>query len=110
MQTAPQKNSYKCINQKKGQLHLLKNKEIVFVKEKRDDKKYVCDVLKRSNLESFYESPCNSKLLNTVVVKKRNMHFKRKLLEHTDFEKKLICLPWDRGYLLIQMLHGMERW
>lgn len=96
--------------QKKDSCFLLKSREIVFVKEKRDDKKYVCDVLKRSNLESFYDSPCNSKLLNTVVVKKRNMHLKRKLLEHTDFEKKLICLPWDRGYLLIPMLHGMERW
>lgn len=31
---------------KKDSCFLLKNKEIVFVKEKRDDKKYVCDVLK----------------------------------------------------------------
>lgn len=75
----------------------------MFVKEKRDDKKYVCDVLKRLNLESFYDSLCNFKLLNIVVVKKRNMYFKRKLLEYIDFEKKLICLLWDRGYFFILM-------
>lgn len=80
----------------------------MFVKEKRDDKKYVCDVLKRLNLESFYDSLCNFKLLNIVVVKKRNMYFKRKLLEYIDFEKKLICLLWDRGYFFILMLYGME--
>lgn len=82
----------------------------MFVKEKRDDKKYVCDVLKRLNLESFYDSLCNFKLLNIVVVKKRNMYFKRKLLEYIDFEKKLICLLWDRGYFFILMLYRMERW
>lgn len=80
----------------------------MFVKEKRDDKKYVCDVLKRLNLESFYDSLCNFKLLNIVVVKKRNMYFKRKLLEYIDFEKKLICLLWDRGYFFILMLYRME--
>lgn len=80
----------------------------MFVKEKRDDKKYVCDVLKRLNLESFYDSLCNFKLLNIVVVKKRNMYFKRKLLEYIDFEKKLICLLWDKGYFFILMLYGME--
>lgn len=51
----------------------------MFVKEKRDDKKYVCDVLKRSNLESFYDSPCNSKLLNTVVVKKKEHASQKKV-------------------------------
>lgn len=45
----------------------------MFVKEKRDDKKYVCDVLKRLNLESFYDSLCNFKLLNIVVVKKKGI-------------------------------------
>lgn len=91
---------------KKDSCFLLKNTESVFVKEKRDDKKYVCDVLKRSNLESFYDSPCDSKLLNTVVVKKRNMHLKRKLLEHTDFEKKLICLPWIEDIFSFQCCMG----
>lgn len=75
--------------QKKDSCFLLKSREIVFVKEKRDDKKYVCDVLKRSNLESFYDSPCNSKLLNTVVVKKKEHASQKEVTGTHRFRKEI---------------------
>ena len=100
-----------CIStQKKDSCFLLKNRKIAIVKEKRANNTYLCDVINRSYMDNFYDSPCESKWMNVVVVKRNHRHYNRMLLDHTDFDKKLICLPYEGGNLFLPMLHCMERW
>jgi hypothetical protein len=79
------------------------------VKEKRENKSYVCDVVSQQNVDSFFENPCDSKLLNIAVLPSTRRHFNRVVIEHGDIQKKVACLPYERKYVLLPMLHGMER-
>ena len=60
---------------KKDSCFLLKNKKFAFVKEKRENKSYVCDVVSQQNVDSFFENPCDSKLLNIAVLPSTRRHF-----------------------------------
>lgn len=80
-----------------------------FVKEKRADKTCVCDVYHLDSLESFFENPCDSKLINIALLRDERRNGKRKLIEQKDLRKKAVCLPYGNGFVLIPMLHGSER-
>ncbi|XP_063419233.1 uncharacterized protein LOC134702069 isoform X1 [Mytilus trossulus] len=54
---------------KKDSCFLLANGKFAFVKEKRENKRYLCDVISQSHLENFFKNPCDSKLLNIVIFK-----------------------------------------
>ncbi|XP_071139291.1 uncharacterized protein [Mytilus edulis] len=95
---------------KKDSCFLLKNKTFVFVREKRENKTYLCDVISQNSLENFFENPCNSKILNIFVLKNNQRQFRRILVDNDDIQKKVVCLPYERHTLLLPMLHGMERW
>ncbi len=80
-----------------------------FVKEKRSDKMCVCDFFHLDSLESFFDSPCDSKLINIARLRDERRSGKRKLIEQKELKKKVVCLPYGNGFVLIPMLHGSER-
>jgi hypothetical protein len=84
-----------------------KTGKIAFIKEKRKQT-LVCDLCSMNDTESYFVSPCDSKLLNICLLK-NNTKFKRQLLEKRDLERKVVCLPVERGFVLLPMLHAIER-
>ncbi|XP_041926913.1 uncharacterized protein LOC121690429 isoform X2 [Alosa sapidissima] len=92
---------------------LLDNKDFAFVKEKRSDGSLVCDVIQHNDTESFFDDPCDSRLLNIVRVRDLS-RAKRQLITRHKLHRKVVCLPLRReatnsGYVLFPMLHGVER-
>lgn len=88
---------------------LLHNEEFAFVKEKRDGS-LLCDIISQNSLESFYTVPCDSKLINVVFVRNLDRERKhRRLLDMSDIERKVACLPYRSGYVLMPLLHRFER-
>lgn len=96
---------------KKDGCFMLKTNSFVFVREKGPDEKYVCDVISQRNTESFFTEPCDSKLVNIVMLKNINLrrYARRQLIEKQEFVRKVVCLPFEDGYVLLPMLHGVER-
>ncbi len=92
---------------------LLDNEDFAFVKEKRSDGSLVCDVIHHNDTESFFDDPCDSRLLNIVRVRDLS-RAKRQLITRHKLHRKVVCLPPNReatnsGYILFPMLHGVER-
>lgn len=94
-------------NRRNGCL-LLKNEDFAFVKEKRPDGYLVCDVIRQRNLENFFTQPCDSKLINIAFMKQSTQH-QRRLIDPEEIERKVVCLPCDGGYVLLPLLHGVEK-
>jgi hypothetical protein len=93
---------------KKDSCFLLFNEDFAFVKEKRDDGKLVCDIVRQRDTRNFFDKPCESKFVNIVYVKSRPRSARR-LLEKKDLHRKVVCLPYSGGYVLLPLLHGVER-
>ena len=90
---------------------LLRNEKIAFLKEKRRNGDLVCDVVSLAAASDFFESPCNSKLLNIVrirdvVLRNRNREC---VLREEDLMRKAVCLPHRDGKVVFPLLHGNER-
>lgn len=94
---------------KKDSCFMLKNNRIAFIKEKRDDRKYVCEILSRRSLGSFFSNPSDSRLINVYFVASRREVHHRTLVEHNDLLRKMVCIPCEGGNVLVPMLHGIER-
>lgn len=94
----------------KDSCFLLANNDYAFVKERRPDGHFVCDVIKFEHTENFYTSPCNSKILNIVYTSEQNLRRRkrRKLIERHDLQHKVVNLPHNDGYVLFPVLHGAE--
>lgn len=71
------------------------------MKEKITNKICVCDVYQ---LDSFFDNPCNPKL-----IRDERRHGKQKVIEQKDLKKKGVCLSYGNRFVLIPMLHGSER-
>ena len=85
------------------------SEDYAFVKEKRGDGTFVCDVVKQRHTEIFVSKPCASKLLNIAFVNDiERAVFTRKLLYRDDFDQKVACLPHHNGYVLLPMRHGVD--
>jgi hypothetical protein len=101
--------SYVSANKRNGCL-LLANDDFAFVIEKRDGGRLVCDIIRQRNVDSFFSEPCDSKLLNIVYVKNfQTVRKTRRLVEAEEVSRKVVCLPYQRGYVLLPLLHGMEK-
>jgi len=95
---------------KRNGCFLLHNENFAFVKEKRDDGRLLCDIISQKRLESFFTVPCDSKLINIVFVRNlERVRKHRRLLEVKDIDRKVACLPYQTGYVLLPLLHSMER-
>ncbi|KAF4114095.1 hypothetical protein G5714_004318 [Onychostoma macrolepis] len=71
---------------------LLDNEDFAFVKEKRSDGSLVCDVIHHNDTESFFDDPCDSRLLNIVRVRDLS-RAKRQLITRHTLHRKVVCLP-----------------
>ena len=87
----------------KNSCFLFLNELYAFVRKKWKDGKLVCNILDQSQTENFFFHPCESKLINIAFVK-RERHLKLRLLEKIDLYKKVVCLPYEGGYVLIPTL------
>ncbi|CAC5356574.1 unnamed protein product [Mytilus coruscus] len=101
--------SFFVSTKKKAGCYLLANYSYAFGKERYPGRKYVCDVVKKQYLESLFLQPCDSKLINIVLAKDMRRHKTQITLDHKDFKRKVICLPYQGGHVLMPMLHGIEK-
>ncbi|WAR00574.1 hypothetical protein MAR_024946, partial [Mya arenaria] len=74
-----------------------------FVKKERQQKN-IC----QEQPENYFTQPCDSKLLNVVLVKPRQ-RMKRRNVDVSELYRKLVRLPVEHGYVLIPMLHTMDQ-
>ncbi|XP_060577087.1 uncharacterized protein LOC132734366 isoform X2 [Ruditapes philippinarum] len=102
-------STYTTVSTKpRNRCFMLLNETFVFIREKRDNGRFVCDLLRQRDCENFFTTPCESKLINVVFVKKRT-RMTRRLVEKEELGRKAVCLPFDDGYVLVPMLHGVEK-
>jgi hypothetical protein len=87
---------------------LLYDESFVFVKEKQEAGNLVCSIIPQEQTDDFFSAPCSSKLLNIVFLPK-NRRMQRKVIARSSLYKKVVCLPYEDGYVLLPMLHGIER-
>ena len=101
-------SGYRYISTKpKDNCFILKSEDYVFIKEKRPDGYYLCDIVKQRHTESFFKDPCDSKIINVAFVK-NPYRSKRKLLQVNELSRKVVCLSYQNGHVLIPLLHGDE--
>ena len=101
-----QRKHFRFISTKpKDNCFLLGNDDFVFVREKRDNGCYACDVVKRRDTADFFEHPCKSSMIDIVYIK-NNVRTRRMMLQ---FFRKVVSLPRADGHVLVPMLHGEER-
>ena len=106
------KQSFTVVSTKlKDSCFLLSGEKYTFVKEVRDDGRFVCCVLPQPQTDNFYEIPVESKLFGISYLKDLTKATKRCLLEKDDLLSKVTCLPVDGGgYLLTPLRHEIERY
>ena len=66
--------------------------------------------LDKINWNLFFENPCQSKFIDIGIVRNPERLARRMVIEMENVDRKAVCLPYERGYLLIPMRHEMERW
>ena len=100
-----------CISTKmKDSCFLLTGEKFAFVKERRPDGKFVCDVVLQSDVDNFFNQPCCSKILDIVRISNTNIRAKKRvLLKTSDFLRKAVCLPYKESYVILPLLHNNER-
>lgn len=98
---------YISANKRNGCL-LLKNEDFAFVTEKRPDGNLLCDVIRQQHLDSFFTEPCDSKIIN-IALMRNSSRCRSRLVGPEEVYRKVVCLPYGRGHILLPLLHGMER-
>ena len=78
-----------------------------FVIEKNENGTYLCDVIPQSRTENFFKKPCESKLINIAFIRSF-VRAVRKIVTPDEIYRKVVCLPYERGYVLLPLLHGKE--
>ena len=103
------KRTFSVISTKtRNSCFLLQNECYAFVIEKRNNGTMLCDILPQNKTENYFSKPCESKLLNIAFVKS-DQRMRRRLVELCELHKKMVCLPVERGQVLIPMLHSLEQ-
>jgi hypothetical protein len=59
---------------------MLYNESFAFVREKRENGHFLCEILQQRHCDNFFTVPCESKLINIVYMKKRT-RMPRRLVE-----------------------------
>ncbi|KAL1268706.1 hypothetical protein QQF64_034069 [Cirrhinus molitorella] len=86
---------------------LLEDESFAFVQERRGDGTAVCDVVKHRHTVDLFDKPCPSKLLNIAYIG-NGRRFRRKEVKEKDLNRKVACLPFNNGSVMIPLLHGIE--
>lgn len=103
------KSNMTCISTKtRNGCFLLLNEDFAFIKEKKNDGKLLCDIIHQRETHNLFTEPCASKLINIVYIDNFN-HISRRLIDKDELYRKVVCLPYSRGYVLFPLLHGVEK-
>ncbi|KAI7810644.1 hypothetical protein IRJ41_004681 [Triplophysa rosa] len=117
---AEKANSHKHMKQWRGKPYfisakapnhcfMLQTEQVVFVREKRQDGLLVVDVIDTHVTRQLFDLPCESKLINIVYVKDRDLiRAKRRLMESKNLHKKAVCLPHAQGFAIFPLLHSCK--
>ncbi len=89
---------------------LMKDEHFAFVRRKLQDEQIVVDVVKAHHVEDFFTRPCHSKMLNIGFITTRDLQrrARRRTLLINQLRRKVVCLPYAEGYVLLPLLHGNE--
>lgn len=85
---------------------LIADGSFAFVQERREDG-IVCDVIKQSRTTDFFNTPCQSKLLDIAYINNSQV-FKRKQVDKKNLIRKVACLPFNNRTVLIPLRHDVE--
>jgi len=83
---------------------LLKSQKIAFVKDKLGDGQLVCDIVREKDTESFFTSPCDSKLLDIQLIRKECRR-RSEIIDRRELLCKFVAIPYGEGYVVFPMLH-----
>ena len=88
---------------------LLNTDEFAFVREKTDGG-LICEVVHSQYVESFFTSPCDSKLLSIGYISANNARrrVRQKFVVYASVKSKVACLTRGEGYALFPLLHNAE--
>ena len=101
----PQAKKY--TSKTKDRCYSLSNGSFAIIQDVRKNGYCLCDIIHQSEAQSFFTSPCNSKLLDIVYV--ANLTGRRKrVIDPASFERKVVCLPYKTGHVLLPLLHASE--
>ena len=95
-------------SKKKDSCFMLQSEDFAFVQDNREDGTCVCDVISQRHLESFFNKPCDSMLLNIAFLRKYEK-CKRRLVDKQALSRKAVCLPYNEGWVLFPLLHEAEK-
>lgn len=96
-------------NRSKDCWFMLQNGEFACVKEQQcENNMFVCDVIRPNQIDNFFSEPCDSKVLDLGIVRNQNMQTKRKLIPRSSFKRKVVCLPYNRGFVLAPLVHDVS--
>lgn len=73
--------------------------------ERRTDKNFLCDVIGQDQLESFFLKIHANQCLLILELHRIRKDAWRMVIEMENVDRKAVCLPYERGYLLIPMRH-----
>ncbi len=68
----------------KDSCFLLANNKLAFVVEKGSDESFVCNVISERHTANVFETPCDSKLLDIVLVRETQWNTKRCLVQRNE--------------------------
>ncbi|XP_022111442.1 uncharacterized protein LOC110990667 [Acanthaster planci] len=95
---------------RKDSCFLLRTEQFAFVKEKRNDGHWVCDITRKRHLQNLFTRPCQSMLFNIAFITNDNIgNCRRQILHEDELYHKGICLEYNNGFVLMPMLHGQGR-
>ena len=90
---------------------MLHTEDFVFVREEKSSSKLACEIIGQIHMQNFFESPCNSKIMNIAFI--GNNHLKQKLrkkvIDRSCISRKAVCLPYDDGFVFFPLLHRAEK-
>ncbi|XP_018006732.2 uncharacterized protein LOC108664619 [Hyalella azteca] len=109
--TSPNTRMFVSASRKDG-VFLLKNNLFAFVNEKKNAGSFLCTVISQRQVQNFFTHPCDSMLLNIGFLSEESISRfgKSCSISIEDIERKVICLPFGAGQLLLlPLLHETER-
>lgn len=85
---------------------LLKNGKMCLVKKKISQNEYRCNLFNTNQLQSFYKTPLDSKLLNIFVITDiKRLNTTERIVKRDEFLKKFAILPYKNKHICYQLLH-----
>lgn len=95
----------------KDNCFILHTEDFVFVHEEKSSGELACEIIGQIHMQNFFESPCNSKLMNIAFIETKHLKQKlrKKVIDRSCISRKVVCLPYDDGFVFFPLLHRAEK-